>query len=267
LLSSCILALLTLLAVFAPWITPYSPAGIDLHNVTAAPSLAHPLGTDELGRDFLTRLLFGGRVSLLVGVCSMSIATPIGLGYGAVAGYFGGWLDALLMRTLDFMLSFPAIFLLLILSTFYGGSVPLMILYIGSFGWMGIARLVRGQVLAIREREFVTAARSIGLDGGRIILRHLLPHVMAPVIVAATLGVATAILIEAVLDYLGFGVSADVPTWGNLMSNAEAYFTTSPLLAVAPGLVMTVTATCINFLGDALRDALDPHSPDGSRRS
>lgn len=267
LVGSGILGLLAALAIFAPWITPYSPAGIDLHDVTAAPNLVHPLGTDELGRDVLTRLLFGGRMSLLVGVCSMLIATTIGVTYGSIAGYYGGWLDALMMRAVDFMLSFPAIFLLLILASFYRSSVVIVILYIGFFSWMGMARLVRGQLLALRERDFVVAAHSVGAGGGRVILHHLLPNAMAPVIVAATLGVGGAILVEAVLDFLGFGVPADTPTWGNLLTNSRSYFSTTPLLAVAPGLVITMAVTSINFVGDALRDALDPYSMSGSRRS
>jgi peptide/nickel transport system permease protein len=259
-LGSGVLALLGALAIFAPWVTPYSPTAIDLHQVTAAPTLAHPLGTDELGRDVLTRVLFGGRISLLVGLFSMLIATSVGVAYGTVAGYYGGRLDTLLMRGVDFLLSFPSIFVLLILASFYSNSVLNVILYIGLFGWMGMARLVRGQVLSLREMEFVVAARSLGAGGGRIIRSHLLPNAVAPVIVAATLGVGGAILIEAVLDFLGFGVPPDTPTWGNLMTNGQSYFLTTPLLAIAPGLVITAAVTSINFMGDALRDALDPHS-------
>jgi peptide/nickel transport system permease protein len=258
--AAIVLGTLAALAVLAPWIAPYPPGAIDLSHVAAPPGLAHPLGTDELGRDVLTRIIWGGRISLAVGVCAMLIATGIGVPYGAVSGFYGGRLDALLMRAVDFLLSFPAIFVLLILASFYRGSVLNVILYIGLFGWMGIARLVRGQVLSLRERDFVVAARSLGAPNRRILVRHLVPNALAPVIVAATLGVAGAMLIEAALDFLGFGVPPDTPTWGNLMTNAEGYFTSAPLLAIAPGLVITIAVVCVNFIGDALRDALDPYS-------
>jgi peptide/nickel transport system permease protein len=260
LVAGSVLALMAALAVLAPWLTPYGPGAIDLRHVAEAPGLAHPLGTDELGRDVLARLLYGGRVSLLVGVTSMLIAVTIGSTYGALAGFHGGRLDAVMMQAVDGMLAFPAIFVLLILASFRSGSVATIILYIGLFGWMGMARLVRGQVLSLRERDFVVAARSLGAGSRRIIVRHLLPNALAPVLVAATLGVAGAMLIEAALDFLGFGVPPDIPTWGNLMTNAESYLTTSPQLAIAPGLMITIAVVCVNFVGDALRDALDPHS-------
>jgi peptide/nickel transport system permease protein len=259
LIGCCVLALLAGSALLAPWISPYRPGAIDLGQIAASPSLAHPLGTDELGRDALTRLLYGGRVSLSVGLGSMLLATPIGVCCGAAAGLAGGRLDTLMMRAVDFLLSFPAIFVLLILASFRHGSVLSVILYIGLFGWMGMARLVRAQVLSLRERDFVTAARSLGAGRVRIIARHVLPNAVAPAIVAAALGVAGAILIEAALDFLGFGVPPDTPTWGNLMSNAELYFTSAPLLAISPGLAITAAVVAVNVVGDALRDALDPH--------
>jgi len=263
-LTGCaVLGLLAALALLAPWIASYEPGAIDLRRVAASPSLAHPLGTDELGRDVLTRVLYGGRVSLGVGVCSMAIAVSIGVCYGTVAGFYGGRLDALMMRAVDFLLSFPAIFVLLILASFQRGSVLSVIVYIGLFGWMGIARLVRAQLLSLRERDFVVAARSLGAGNGRIIARHLLPNALAPAIVAATLGVAGAMLIEAALDFLGFGVPPDIPSWGNLMTSAELYLISAPLLAIAPGLVITAAVISVNFIGDALRDALDPHGWTG----
>jgi peptide/nickel transport system permease protein len=251
--------LLGVLAALAPWIAPYPPGAIDLQHVAAAPSRTHILGTDELGRDVLTRIIWGGRVSLAVGTGSMLIAAAVGIVYGGVAGFYSR-LDALMMRFVDFLLSFPAIFVLLILASFRGGSLQNVILYIGLFGWMGMARLVRGQVLSLRERDFVTAARSLGVPGWRIVLRHLIPNALAPVIVAATLGVAGAMLAEAALDFLGFGVPPDTPTWGNLITNAEGYLTTQPLLAIAPGFVVTLAVVSVNLVGEALRDALDPHS-------
>ena len=258
LVGAALIAAVTALAVLAPWISPYAPGAIDLRHVATAPSPAHLLGTDELGRDVLTRLLWGGRVSLAVGFCAMLIAAGVGVPYGAVAGFSGGRLDALMMRAVDLLLSVPAIFVLLIVASYRRGSVLTMVLYIGLFGWMGMARLVRGQVLSVRERDFVTAARSLGAPPARIVVRHLVPNALAPVIVAATLGVASAMLTEAALDFLGFGVPPDTPTWGNLMTNAEVYFTTAPVLAIAPGLVITAAVISVNFVGDALRDALDP---------
>jgi peptide/nickel transport system permease protein len=262
--SLCFLGLLALLAILAPVITQQSPFTQSLAVYLEGPSLHHPLGTDELGRDVLTRVLYGGRVSLLVGLTAMLLAALIGVTYGAISGFFGGFLDAILMRVVDFFLSFPALFVLLILASYRPNSLTTVILYIGFFSWMGMARLVRGQVLSLREQDFITAVRAAGASNTRIIVRHLLPNAIAPVIVAATLGIAGAMLTEAALDFLGFGVPPATPTWGNLMTGAEDYFTTAPLMVMAPGLTITLAVVAINFIGDALRDAIDPH---GSRRS
>jgi peptide/nickel transport system permease protein len=258
--AAVVLAVLAALSMLAPWIIPYRPDAIDLHHVTAPPSLAHPLGTDELGRDVLTRVIWGGRISLAVGVCSALISAGLGTAYGAVAGFCGGRVDALMMRVVDLLLSLPALFVVLIVASFHRASVAAVILYLGLLGWMGIARLVRGQVLSLRERDFVIAARALGVPAGRLLLRHLVPHASAPVIVMATLGMALAMLIEASLDFLGLGVPPDTPTWGNLMSSAKSSFATAPLLAVAPGAAITVAVVCVNLVGDALRDALDPQT-------
>jgi len=258
LVAAGVLALLAALAALAPWISPYAPAAIDLHRIAMPPDLAHPLGTDELGRDVLTRTIWGGRVSLAVGVAAALVSAAVGIPYGAIAGFRGGALDMVMMRAVDFLLAFPAVFVLLILASFSRGSVLQVALYLGLFGWMGIARLVRGQVLSLREREFVVAARSLGLSDARLLVRHLVPNALAPVIVAVTLGVGGAMLVEAALDFLGFGVPPDSPSWGNLLTNAEAYLTTAPLLAIAPGLCITTAVVCVNFVGDGLRDALDP---------
>jgi peptide/nickel transport system permease protein len=258
--GSVLLLLLALAAVLAPLITRTNPNATDLSHITSPPSWAHPLGTDELGRDFLTRLVYGGRASLLVGFCSVLISATLGVAYGSAAGFFGGAVDTLLMRLVDFMLAFPALFVLLILGSFYHTSVLTITLYIGLFNWMAMARLVRGQILSLREHDFITAVRSLGASAPRLVLRHLLPNAVAPVIVAATLAVAGAMLTEAVLDFLGLGVPPDTPTWGNLMSNGEDYLTSAPVLAAAPGLVITLAVVSVNFIGDALRDALDPYS-------
>lgn len=252
------LVLLTLAAVFAPAIAPFGENEIDLFNITAPPSAEHPLGTDDLGRDQLSRLIWGGRVSLLVGLATALLSTAIGVLVGAVAGYAGGWVDAALMRFVDVMLAFPAIFLLLILFSIAGSSVGGVILFLGLFSWMWLARIVRGEFLSLKQRDFVDAARAIGAPGSRIVMRHLLPNVVGAIVVATTLNMAYAMLAEATLSFLGFGVPPGTPTWGNMLNAARPYSTTQPLLIIAPGVTLTVAVLAINFLGDGLRDALDP---------
>ncbi len=252
------LLLLTLAAVFAPAIAPYGENEIDLFLITSPPSAEHPLGTDDLGRDQLSRLIWGGRVSLLVGLATALLSTAIGVLVGAVAGYAGGWVDAALMRFVDVMLAFPAIFLLLILFSIAGSSVGGVILFLGLFSWMWLARIVRGEFLSLKQRDFVDAARALGAPDGRIVMRHLLPNVVGAIVVATTLNMAYAMLAEATLSFLGFGVPPGTPTWGNMLNAARAYSTTHPLLIIAPGVTLTVTVLAFNFLGDGLRDALDP---------
>jgi peptide/nickel transport system permease protein len=249
-------------ALAAPWITPYSPITLDADHSLAPPSPQHPLGTDDLGRDEFARVIYGGRVSLLVGFTAMALGTGIGVVLGSAAGYLGGWVDTLVMRFVDLMLSFPAIFLLLILLNWTGGRAPvmMMIAYLGVFGWTGLARIVRAEYLVLREREFVEEARAMGAGSRRIIFRHVLPNAMAPIFVQAAFAVAGAILAEAALDFLGFGLPPEIPTWGNLLTQAEDYITTNPVLAVAPGVVITLTVVAVFFIGDALRDAFDVRS-------
>ena len=239
-------------------IAPYGENEIDLFNITAAPSAAHPLGTDELGRDELSRLIYGSRISLLVGVATALLATAIGIVVGALAGYYGGAVDAVLMRFVDVVLAFPAIFLLLILFSIQGSSIAGVIVFLGLFSWMWLARIIRGEFLSLKERDFIEAARAIGVPDGRIILRHLLPNVVAAIVVATTLNVAYAMLAEATLSFLGFGVPPGTPTWGNMLNAARPNYTVAPMLAIAPGLALTVAVLAINFIGDGLRDALDP---------
>ncbi|MFM9107634.1 MAG: ABC transporter permease [Chloroflexota bacterium] len=258
LLGAAILLVMTLSAIFAPAIAPYDAHAQDLFTITAPPSAGHWLGTDDLGRDEWSRLLFGGRISLLVGVLSALIATAIGILVGAVSGYYGGWVDAVLMRFIDVMLAFPAIFLLLILFSMIGTSVAGVILFLALFSWMWLARIVRGEFLSLRQRDFIDAAHAIGAPDARIILRHLLPNVVAAIVVSATLNVAYAMLSEASLSFLGFGVPPGTPTWGNMLNGARPYYTTYPLLAIAPGLALTLAVLAINWVGDGLRDALDP---------
>jgi peptide/nickel transport system permease protein len=246
-------------AVFAGVIAPYGQNEIDLFHITTGPSRAHLLGTDELGRDELSRLIYGGRLSLLIGVSAALISTVVGAAVGVLAGYYGGWIDSLLMRFVDLMLAFPSIFLLLIIFAILEGvSVTGVILFLGLFGWMWLARIIRGEFLSLKRRDFVEAARSVGAPDRRIIARHLLPNVIAPVIVSTTLNVAYYMLAEASLSFLGFGVPSGTPTWGNMLNAARTNYLTHPILAIAPGLALTIAVLAINFVGDGLRDAFDP---------
>lgn len=245
--------------VLAPVLTAYSPTALDPDHSLAPPSRQHLFGTDDLGRDEFARVLYGGRVSLLVGVTAMLLGSAIGVVLGSIAGYMGGWVDTLVMRLVDLVLSFPAIFLLLILLNWTGGRAPLLMMvgYLGLFGWTGLARIVRAEYLSLRAREFVEEARAVGAGARRIIFRHILPNAMAPILVQAAFAVAAAMLAEAALDFLGFGLPPEIPTWGNLMIQAESYMTSNPVLVIAPGAVVTLTVVAVFFIGDALRDALD----------
>lgn len=250
---------LVLVAVFASVIAPYGKNEIDLFNITAGPTREHLLGTDGLGRDELSRLIYGARLSLWIGISSAVVAVSIGTLLGAIAGYYGGWVDGVLMRFVDLMLAFPSIFLLLILAAMLEGiSVTGVILFLGLFSWMWLARIIRGEFLSLKAREFVEAARSIGVSDLRIILRHLLPNVVGPIIVTTTLDIAIFMIAEASLSFLGFGVQPGTPTWGNMLNEARSEYLTTPRLAVIPGLTLTVAVLAINFIGDGLRDALDP---------
>jgi peptide/nickel transport system permease protein len=261
LVGSIVFGLVVLAAMFAGVIAPYGKNDIDLFNITAPASWSHWLGTDPLGRDVLTRLMYGGQYSLLIGVGSAVIACTIGIVVGAVAGYYGGWVDAVLMRFVDLMLAFPSIFLLLIVAAILDGiTVTNVIIFLAAFGWMWLARIIRGEFLSLKEREFVEAARMIGVPSSRIIFRHLLPNVTGPIIVALTLDIALYILAEATLSFLGFGVKPETPTWGNMLNEARTYALTYPLLVIAPGLTITIVVLAINFIGDGLRDAFDPTS-------
>jgi peptide/nickel transport system permease protein len=262
-LGLILIVALSLAAVFADAIAPYGENEIDLFNITAKPSAEHWLGTDELGRDELSRLIYGARVSLLVGVGAALLSTVIGIVVGSLAGYYGGWVDSALMRFVDVILAFPAIFLLLIFFSMRGSSVFTVILFLGLFSWMWLARVIRGEFLSLKQRDFIDAARSIGVPDGRLMWRHLLPNVGAAIIVATTLNVAYAMLAEATLSFLGFGVPAGTPTWGNMLNAARPNYTTVPLLAIAPGLTLTIAVLAINFVGDGLRDALDPRGRAG----
>jgi peptide/nickel transport system permease protein len=260
LLGLLVIAAMSLIAIFADSIAPYGENEIDLFNITAKPSAEHWLGTDELGRDELSRLIYGARVSLLVGVGAALISTAVGIVVGSLSGYYGGWLDSALMRCVDVILAFPAIFILLIFFSIQGSSVLTVILFLGLFSWMWLARVIRGEFLSLKQRDFIEAARSIGVPDGRLMWRHLLPNVGAAIIVSTTLTIAYAMLAEATLSFLGFGVPAGTPTWGNMLNAARPNYIQVPVLAIAPGLTLTIAVLAINFVGDGLRDALDPRA-------
>jgi peptide/nickel transport system permease protein len=257
-LGLTVVAVLVIACGFAPWLAPYPPDEPNVEVIREPPSLAHPMGTDQLGRDQLSRLMYGGRFSLQVGVLATLVAVFAGTLLGSVAGYYGRVTDTLLMRFTDFMLSVPRLLVLLLVGGVFGTSLALIIVLIGLTAWMHVARLVRASFLGLREREFVEAARALGAGDSRLILQHILPNSLGPVIVAATLGVAGAILAESTLSYLGYGVQPPTPTWGNMLQNAQSEMYGAPWLAVFPGLLIFVTIMSINFVGDGLRDALDP---------
>jgi len=250
---------LLLLAIFAPWVAPRDPLYIDMAQKFAKPGEAgFLLGADELGRDILSRLLHAGRVSLSVGLMTALIAVIVGSILGALAGYYGGAIDAAIMRLVDILLSMPTIFLLLALAAFLKPTLFTITLIIGLNSWMSVARMVRGQLLSLKQQEFILAARALGAGDRRLIFRQLLPNAFAPVLVAATLNVATAILLESSLSYLGFGIQPPTASWGNMLNNAQTYVLYAPWVAVYPGFMITVTVLSFNFAGDGLRDALDP---------
>ncbi len=257
--SFFIIIAFALAAVFATVIAPYDPFAQSF-DPTLGPSAAHWLGTDELGRDELSRVLLGARVSLGISLGATAVAVLIGLVIGSIAGYRGGAVDNVLMRVVDLALAFPALFLILIVAVSVGVTVVTIIILIGAFNWMFLARLTRAEFLQIKELDYIQAARATGVPGRRTIWRHILPNAIGPIIVSTTFILAGTLYVEAVLDFLGFGISPDIPSWGNLLTSAENVFYTAPLLAIVPGVLLTVAILCMNFIGDGLRDALDPRS-------
>ena len=257
-LALVILAAVAALALVGPFLWTIAPEATDPFHGLAGPSAAHPLGTDELGRDVVSRLLHGSRVTLLVGVAAMLAALSIGVIVGAAAGWRGGWTEAVLMRFTDAMLAVPAFFFILVVITVLGTGVATLVLVIGALSWMPVARVVYGETLRWKTAEFVVAAQSLGAGGERILVRHILPQAIPSLVVSATLGVAFAILTESALSYLGLGVQPPLPSWGNMLQRAQQYMFTAPSLALYPGLAITIVVLAFNFLGDGLRDALDP---------
>ena len=253
--------LFVILAVFAPWIAPQDPAHIDLPHRLATPSWAHWCGTDELGRDILSRLIYGSRISMLVGSCVVAASLAIGLLIGSAAGYYGGVIDRFVNVVLmNAFMSFPGILLAIAFVAFRGPGIFNLILALSLGGWVGYARLVRGQVLAAREREFVEAARALGASDARIVIRHILPNIIQPVIVQAAIGMAGAILAEATMSFLGLGVPPPTASWGAMLNDGRSHLFDAPHLVLFPALAVMLAVLSFNFIGDALRDYLDPRS-------
>ena len=256
--GAAVVFVLVILAVLAPFIAPRDPNRPDVKQILAEPSRSHPLGTDSLGRDVLSRMLAGARVSLAVCFVSVGIATAIGILLGSIAGYNGGLVDAFIMRLVDLMLVFPRFFLLLAVLAFLTPSIWTIMIVIGVTGWMGVTRLVRAEFLALKEREFVVWSQAIGATGFRMVWRHILPNAMAPVLVAMTLGIPAAILTESGLSFLGIGVRPPYATWGNILNEGKDTIEIGWWLSVYPGLAILVTVLSYNLLGEGIRDALDP---------
>jgi peptide/nickel transport system permease protein len=258
-LTGCgIVLLLFAVSLLAPVIAPYDPGAIDLKNVLSSPSGEHWFGTDQLGRDVLSRMIWGARISLKVGFVATGLAILIGMILGAVAGYYGGWIDATIMRFVDVMLCFPTFFLILAVIAFLEPSIWNIMIVIGLTGWMGVTRLVRADFISLRERDFVRAARAIGANDARIIFMHILPNALASILVAATLGIAGAILTESALSFLGIGVQPPTPSWGNILTAGKDNIDIAWWLSLYPGLAILITVVGYNLLGEGIRDASDP---------
>ncbi len=249
-----------ILAMLAPVISPFDPNDIDVKAILLAPSWQHWMGTDGLGRDVLSRMLHGGRISLLVGLVAVGIATAIGIVLGAIAGYYRGWVDTLIMRLVDVMLSIPSFFLILAVIAFLTPSIWNIMIVIGLTSWMGVTRLVRAEFLSLSGREFILASRALGAKDARLIFTHLLPNSLTPIIVSAVLGVAGAVLMESGLSFLGLGVQAPQASWGNILTDGKEYIQFAWWLSLFPGLAILITVLGYNLLGEGLRDALDPRS-------
>jgi peptide/nickel transport system permease protein len=280
--GGALLVLLALAAVAAPWLAPHDPTHVNLPAALLPPSATYPLGTDQLGRDVLSRLLFGARISLSIGFIAVGISVVVGSAVGAAAGYYGGWIDAFLMRVVDTLLSIPTIFLLLAviamdpgerliaLGSLPGLGGPFKVLFhavdpqiivlmsvIGLMSWMGVARLVRAEILSLKERDFILAARTLGSSSWRLVTRHLLPNAAGPVLVSATLGVGGAILTESVLSYLGLGVQPPTPSWGNILDEGRGALGVAWWLTMYPGVCIFATVLAFNLLGEGIRERID----------
>ncbi|MGC8837405.1 MAG: nickel transporter permease [Anaerolineae bacterium] len=260
LVGGTILVLLTLAAFLGPWITPYSPTAIDLRNVLAGPSPQHPLGTDHLGRDVLSRLLFGGRNTLAAAFTGIALATLLGVSIGTVAGFYGGWLDEVCMRIVDILLALPTFILALVIAGMLGPGLWNVVAAMVLVRWAGLARVVRGQTLSLREQPYVEAARAVGASQRRIIFSHIWPNLIGPITVLVTLDLGSAILSIASFGFIGLGIQMPQPEWGAMLNEARIYIQKAPHLMLYPGLSISLTVLSANLLGDGLRDALDPQS-------
>ena len=256
--GSVIVVLLFIVSLLAPWLAPYDPNAIDLKNILAPPSGGRPFGTDPLGRDVLSRMIWGAGISLKVGFVATGIAILIGTMLGAVAGYYGRWVDAVIMRFVDIMLCFPSFFLILAVIALLEPSIWNIMIVIGLTSWMGVARLVRAELMSLRHREFVLAAESLGVPSLRLVWRYLLPNAMGPILVSAVLGIAGAVLIESGLSFLGLGVQPPDASWGNILTEGKDNIQIAWWLSFYPGLAILITVLGYNLLGEGLRDALDP---------
>jgi peptide/nickel transport system permease protein len=257
-LASILFILVAAACFAAPWIAPYEFDAINLKAIRQPPSAGHWMGTDDLGRDLLTRVLYGGRISIMIGILSAFVGSILGALIGAIAGFYGGRLDNVLMRFTDIAYSIPTLPLLIVLGSFTNESVPIMVLIIGFLSWMPTARVVRGSVLSVKEKEYVEAARMIGAPDWVIIWQHILPNIAGPIIVGGTLGVGNAIIIESSLSFLGLGVQRPTPTWGNMLMDSQATMASKPWLTIFPGMAILLVVLAVNFIGDGLHDALDP---------
>ncbi len=254
-----VLAALAAVALLAPLVSPYDAERTDLLAIYDPPSPMHPMGTDSLGRDVGTRILYGGRVSLTIGLLTAAVAISLGTLVGGLAGFHGRWVDGLLMRFVDMMYAFPRLFLLILFGVLFKGmTVGLIVIVLGALSWMTTSRLVRATFLSLKHRDFVEAARAIGARDRDIIVRHMLPNSLGPIVVAATLGVASAIISESTLSFLGLGVQPPTPTWGNMLKDATSEMGQAPWTAIFPGLAIFLAVVSVNFIGDGLRDAFDP---------
>jgi len=259
--GAAMIAVFVVLALFAPWIAPQDPAHIDLPARLMGPSASHWFGTDELGRDILSRIIYGARISMLVGTCVVATSLTLGLIFGSIAGYYGGFLDRFLnVVVMNAFMSFPGILLAIAFVAFLGPGLFNVVLALSIGGWVGYARLVRAQVLAVKEREFVEAARALGASDLRIIVRHILPNIIQPVIVQAAIGMAGAILAEATMSFLGLGVLPPTPSWGSMLNDARSHLFDAPHLVLFPAAAVMLAVLSFNFVGDGLRDFLDPRS-------
>jgi len=259
--STFVLLFLAGVCFIVPVFVPEIAANIlDFEGMFAPPSWEHPFGMDAVGRDMLMRCIYGGRISLRIGTLAAMIAVSIGVTVGAIAGYNMGFIDNILMRFTEALMSIPTLFILIVLGRVLGPSIAITTIIIGALAWMGTARIVRAEILSLKEQDFVLAARSTGVPPRRILVRHLIPNVIAPIVVSATLRVGQAIIMEASLSFLGLGVQPPTATWGNMLTRAQGHLRNAPWIAVFPGLLILITVLCINFIGDGLRDAMDPHA-------